>query len=66
MNLQFLDQTVALQDWHIGRNTRGMVTLIRRYGFEFSSTGEERYQGWVELVGTRLRHIEVQAHRWEP
>lgn len=38
-------------DWHSSFN------------FEFSSNGEDRYSGQVELVGLRIVHTEVPPHR---
>ena len=62
--LQLLDQSVALRGLSITRNPQnGQLSLKRRYGFEFTSTGDERYQGNIELLGGRLLHIEVDAHR---
>lgn len=62
--LQLLDQSVALRGLSITRNpNNGQLGLKRRYGFEFTSTGDERYQGSIELLGARLLHIEVDAHR---
>lgn len=62
--LQLLDQSVALRGLSIIRNPQnGQLSLKRRYGFEFTSTGDERYQGNIELLGGRLLHIEVEAHR---
>ena len=61
--LQLLDQSVALRRLSFGRTRSGHISLKRRYGFEFTSTGDERYQGTIELLGARLQSIEVDAHR---
>ncbi|QEW06209.1 DUF3301 domain-containing protein [Nitrincola iocasae] len=62
--LQLLDQSVALRHLSMARNPHnGQLHLKRRYNFEFTSTGDERYQGHIELLGSRLLHIEVDAHR---
>lgn len=61
-DLQLLDQTIVLKGLWPRRNTFGSLQLRRRYGFEFTSTGEERYQGMIELSGRRLQRIEVEAH----
>ena len=62
--LQLLDQSVALRRLSMARNPQtGQLGIKRRYGFEFTSTGDERYQGNVELFGSRLLRIEVDAHR---
>lgn len=61
-DLQLLDQTIVLKGVWPRRNDYGSLQLRRRYGFEFTSTGEERYTGLIELSGRRLQRIEVQAH----
>ncbi|KGK41283.1 hypothetical protein LH51_15960 [Nitrincola sp. A-D6] len=62
--LQLLDQSVALRGLSITRSPQsGQLSLKRRYAFEFTSTGDERYQGYIELLGARLLRIEVDAHR---
>lgn len=61
-NLQLLDQTMVLKSLWPTRNSGGSLQLCRRYSFEFTSTGEERYAGKVELVGRTLTHIELAPH----
>lgn len=61
-DLQLLDQTIVLKSVWPRRGETGSLQLRRRYGFEFTSTGEERYQGLIELSGRRLQRIEVAAH----
>lgn len=36
---------------------------LRHYRFEFTSTGEERYQGELVLAGRRVWRIRLQPHR---
>lgn len=61
-NLQLLDQTIVLKSIWPQRSETGAFQLRRRYGFEFTSTGEQRYKGFVELSGRRLQRIELDAH----
>ena len=61
-DLQLLDQTIVLKGVWPCRNDFGSLQLRRRYGFEFTSTGEQRYQGMIELSGRRLQRIELDAH----
>lgn len=63
MDLQLLDQTVALKSIWFKRNSQGRLQLSRRFSFEFTSTGDERYQGQVKFVGNQIDGIETQAHR---
>ncbi len=60
--LQLLDQTMVLKGVWPARDGGGSLQLRRRYSFEFTSTGEERYAGLVELIGGKLIHIELAPH----
>ena len=63
LDLQFLDQNVALVKVKLKRGEWGTVQLWRKYSFEFSSTGDERYQGDVVLLGAKILEINLDAHR---
>ena len=52
--VQFLDETVALKRLWLQRDRVGRLRLCRRYGFEFSVTGESRRAGFIMLCGTEL------------
>lgn len=60
--LQLLDQTIVLKGLWPQRGESGSLQLRRRYKFEFTSTGEERYHGVIELIGLRLQSIKLDAH----
>lgn len=61
-DVQLLDESIALIRIRPGRNRSGRVGLIRRYGFEFSVTGERRYPGYIELHGGKLLNLELAPH----
>ena len=63
VGVQLLDETVTLDGWGLMRGPGGTLRLWRRYGFEFSSTGDERYAGHVLMAAGRIRRIELDAHR---
>lgn len=63
MDLQLLDQSVALKGLKLKRNAQGRLGLLRRYDFNFSSTGDDRYQGSIQLQGKKVIHIELAPHR---
>jgi len=65
LGLQLLDDTVALRGLWFKRNERGQQTLWRAYGFEFSVTGGERYQGRVVMLGNRVEQIDLPAHLFQ-
>ena len=61
--LQFLDETVTLAGLSLGRSAQGWPEFTRRYQFEFSGTGQDRWQGRATLAGRRV--ISVQFDRPE-
>lgn len=63
LQLQMLDQYVALQNIRFGRDALGHRQIIRTYGFEFSSTGNERYHGQIILAGQQVKTIQFEAYR---
>jgi hypothetical protein len=54
LKLQFLDETVALARLGVTRGTRGSLEITRDYVFEFSGTGQDRWQGRATLAGRRV------------
>ncbi|MBT5719307.1 MAG: DUF3301 domain-containing protein [Gammaproteobacteria bacterium] len=60
--LQLLDQTMVLKGVWPVRDSEGSLRLRRRYSFEFTSTGEVRSQGTVELLGARLGQLHLDPH----
>ena len=61
-DLQLLDHSVVIKGVWPERTEAGNLTLRRRYQFEFSSTGTQRYQGVLVLLGTHLKSIELEAY----
>lgn len=61
--VQFLDDTVARRQIRLRRNTRGRMQLRRLYGFEFTSDGEHRYQGRIEMQGQQVRRVDMDPYR---
>lgn len=59
-NLQFLDDTVALDSISVARGANGSPVLRRTYRFEFSDTGNNRLKGAVTLSGIRLELITLE------
>jgi hypothetical protein len=47
----------------LARNARGQWALLRTYQFDFSATGEDRYQGYVEVLGRQVLKIHLPPHR---
>ncbi len=62
--LQLLDQSVALKSMRIKRSSdTGRLVLNRNYAFEFTSTGDERYRGWIEMHGQRFAGIQTEPYK---
>ncbi len=58
MKLQLLDQTVALASMAIQLEKRYQIRLVRKYRFEISQDGFNRYQGCMKLHGLKLQYAE--------
>ncbi len=61
-DVQLLDESIALTDMRIARNRRGRPGLVRRYAFEFTVTGEHRYDGYIDLHGQQQLQLEMAPH----
>ncbi|MFT5722004.1 MAG: hypothetical protein ACI9W6_002322 [Motiliproteus sp.] len=61
--LQLLDEGLVLSKVRILRSDAGILCLRRQYRFEFSSTGDERYCGTIDVLGKRIQSIKLDPHR---
>jgi hypothetical protein len=61
--VQFLDDTVVRHKIRLRRDQQGRLQWNRIYGFEFSSDGEYRYKGMVELLGHRIKRVHMEPYR---
>jgi hypothetical protein len=61
--VQMLDGFVALTGISLSRDETGKIRCQRRFLFEFSSTGYERYQCFVVMLGLRVQTVEMDAYR---
>ena len=59
LKVQFLDETVALESLTLTRGASGWPQFIRVYSFEFSGTGNDRWQGRATLVGRRVQSVQL-------
>jgi hypothetical protein len=62
--LQLLDAHVAQRAVWLKRDPRGQLRFWRRYHFEFSANGDERYQGKIIMLGNRVEQIHLQPHHF--
>lgn len=63
MDVQLLDETVYLRRLWFKRNDQGILSLWRAFYFEFTVSGSDRYFGRVIMLGSRITHVELDAHR---
>lgn len=57
-HIQLLDDTLVLQKmrWQAGQ-------IVCCYGFEFTSTGAERYSGYLNIAGHKLISVDLDSYR---
>ncbi len=65
MEVQMLDDYVALNGIRLKRDKLRKMQIQRSFLFEFSSTGYERYQGTVFMLGRRVESIYMEPYRIE-
>jgi hypothetical protein len=65
LEVQMLDDYVALNGICLTRDKAGKMQLQRSFLFEFSSTGNERYNGTVFMLGRRVESIYMEPYRIE-
>jgi hypothetical protein len=59
LKVQFLDETVVLAQLRLGRSASGWPEFTRVYSFEFSGTGQDRWQGRATLAGRRVLSVQL-------
>ena len=64
VDVVLLDDSVVLRAFWVKRDASGRLRMWRRFNFEFTSTGEDRYQGRVVLLGERVEVIQLEPHKW--
>lgn len=57
-----LDDSIYGVYWRPDFN-KGAFAIRRKYRFTFTTTGEKRYKGEIEMIGTRQVGIYFDAHR---
>ncbi|MCK9636323.1 MAG: DUF3301 domain-containing protein [Methylobacter tundripaludum] len=65
LDVQMLDEYVALNGVRLKRDQAGKMRLQRTFVFEFSSTGNERYNGICTMLGRRVESIQMEPYRFE-
>lgn len=65
LEVQMLDEYVALNSIRLKRDSTGKMRLGRTFLFEFSSTGNERYNGVCIMLGRRVESIQMEPYRFD-
>jgi len=64
-DVYLLDECVVLHGQWLKRGKDGKIKAWRSYQFEFSSTGEERYNGKIVMLGRDVLMIQMDPYRIE-
>lgn len=64
LGLQLLDQSIMLRGIAFRRTSSGSLSIVRRFVFEFSATGDQRYSGVVLMLGASVFRVELEPHRF--
>ena len=62
MEVQMLDGYVALNGIWLKKDQTGNIRLRRSFLFEFSPTGNDRYNGLVLMLGPRVESIYMESY----
>lgn len=65
MDVMLLDEAVFLRGIWLKRDAEKRIRVWRRFMFEFSTTGEHRYDGRVIMLGWRVESIQLDPHRMQ-
>ncbi|MDD4904983.1 MAG: DUF3301 domain-containing protein [Methylobacter tundripaludum] len=65
LEVQMLDEYVALNSSRLKRDQAGKMRVRRIFLFEFSSTGNERYNGVCIMLGRRVESIQMEPYRFD-
>jgi hypothetical protein len=61
INMQLLDETVALRRLGVARNTDGRAVWRRTYRFEYTLDGTQRLRGSVIMRGRSVETVAIQS-----
>jgi hypothetical protein len=63
MGVQLLDEGIILHRFKLKRDRYGPMRVWRSFRFEFSTTGDARYHGRVDVLGRRVVNVHLDPHR---
>ncbi|MFD1384813.1 DUF3301 domain-containing protein [Rhodanobacter aciditrophus] len=62
LDLQMLDDSIYGVYWRPTYRD-GQLRILRRYKFTFSTAGDTRYKGEIEMLGRRQTKLQLDPHR---
>lgn len=62
-DVQLLDEYVALNGLWLKKDEHGKTKAWRSYQFEFTSTGYERYNGKLIMLGRKIMSIQLDPYK---
>lgn len=62
-DIQLLDDNIRLSSMKLKKNSANKWKIARCFKFEFTSTGEQRYEGKIETLGSRINNIQLDPFR---
>jgi hypothetical protein len=63
MDVQLLDQNIILKKLSLHTSSHSLIAIGRLYLFEFSSVGDSRYHGTIQLIGNRVITIDLEPFK---
>ena len=63
LSLRLLDDALVLKRLRPTRLRSGSWVCERRFAFDFSTAGGQRYAGEVRMLGLQVERIQLQPHR---
>ncbi|HHM04205.1 MAG TPA: DUF3301 domain-containing protein [Gammaproteobacteria bacterium] len=63
MGVQFLDDSIILSAMGLQRDRHGRLRVRRVFRFEFASTGEQRYKGYVTFLAYETQGVVLEPYR---
>jgi len=64
-DIQLLDDNIRLSSMGLSKNNKGNWKIKRCFTFEFTSTGEQRYDGRIQTLGSKIAGVELDPFRME-
>lgn len=60
IDVQFLDQSVSVDQLRLGRDARGQLVFRRVFSFDFSASGADRRRGSIVILGRQVQSITLE------